>query len=247
MPDIGELVICKITDINPNSAFALLEEYKKEGMIHISEIRAGWVRDIRSFVKPDQMVVAKVLKVDERGHIMLSIKRIDRNQENEKIKEYRLDQRAEKMLELAAKELKKPLEKAYEEVGYRMLENFGSLYKAFKTSIQNPDTLVSRGIPEKWVEVIKKIAEKNIEQKDFEFKAKLFVKSYKSDGIILIKALLKDAKKQGLGIRYIAAPEYLVDYKTKNAKKGEKEFREKLDNIVSMGKGNLEIKAEIVQ
>ena len=41
MPQMGEFVICKITRINPNSAFAILEEYDKEGMVHISEVKRG--------------------------------------------------------------------------------------------------------------------------------------------------------------------------------------------------------------
>jgi translation initiation factor 2 subunit 1 len=247
MPENGELVICRITKINPNSAFALLEEYRKEGLIHISEIKTGWVKDIRSFVKPDQMVVAKVIRIDDNAHISLSLKRVDKNQENEKIKEYKLDQRAEKMLELAAKEIKKTLDDAYKEAGFKLIENFGSLYKAFKTSIQNPNLLIERGINEKWVELIRKTAEKGIEQKEFEFKAKLLLKTYKPNGVALLRAMLEDIKNMGFDVRYIAAPEYLLGYKTKNAKKGSKEFREKLEKIASVGKANFDVKAEILK
>jgi len=246
MPQIGEFVICKITRINPNSAFAVLEEYEKEGMVHISEVKRGWVRDIRNFVKINQMTVAKVVRIDERSHIGLSLKRVDKNQKNERIKEYKFDQRAEKMLELIARGMKKSLEQAYEEVGYNILENFGSLYKAFKMSIQSPELLIDRGIPKEWVDAIKEIAEKNVDQKEFEFKAKISIKSYESNGIILIKDLIKDVEKMGFGVRYIAAPEYLVDYKTKYAKKGNKEFEEKLEKIEKLGKGKLEITTEVI-
>ena len=77
------------------------------------------------------------------------------------------------------------------------------------------------------------IAKKNIEQKEFIFKAKLLIKSYKGDGVNIIKALLKKASENGLDVRYIAAPEYMVTYKTKEAKKGEKEFLSALENIKS--------------
>ena len=76
--------------------------------------------------------------------------------------------------------------------------------------------------------------EKSIELKEFEFKAKIFLKSFKPDGINNIKSILKSAKKMNLDVRYIAAPEYMVKYKTKDAKKGEKEFINKLDKIVDM-------------
>lgn len=230
MPSEGELVICTITKINPNSAFAVMEEYGKEGMIHISEVAPGWVRDIRQYLKVGQSGVAKVLRT-EGGVISLSIKRVDENQRNQKTKEHNLEQRAEKMLEIAAQRLGLTLEKAYEEAGFLLQEKFGSVYEGFRVSITNPDSLRKRGVPDKWVDVIKEIAEKSIEQKEFEFRARLAIKTYKPDGINIIKEILKKAKSSGLDVRYIAAPEYLVKYKTKNAKKGEKYFVERLEEI----------------
>jgi len=232
MPSMGELVICKISKINPNSAFAYLEEYGIEGMIHISEISSGWIRDIRQFVKTGQTAVAKVTRIEE-NHVSLSLKRVDKKQENNKIKDYRLNQRAEKMLQIAADAMKKTLDKAYEEVGYVLQENFGSLYEGFKLSLSNPQLLKERGIPEKWVDQLKMIAEKTIIQKEFEFRARLHIKTYKEGGVNIIKEIVANARKSGLDVRYIAAPEYLVKFKTMNAKKGEREFTDLLEKIKS--------------
>ncbi len=236
-------MIVRISKVNPNSAFAYMEEYGAEGMIHISEVSSGWVRDIRQFVKTGQTAVAKVTRVDG-SHISLSLKRVDKKQENNKTKEYRLNQRAEKMLQLAAEALKKTLEKAYEEVGFDLQENFGSLYEGFRISIQNPQQLRDRGVPEKWIEQMRVVAEKSIVQKEFMFKARLYVKTYKKGGVSIIKDVLKEAEKSGLQIRYIAAPEYLVNYRSMNAKKGGKEFVEKLNNIRSK---DAEISFEVVK
>jgi len=201
-------------------------------MVHISEVSSGWVKDIRNFVKVGQTGVAKVMRIED-NHISLSLKRVDRNQENNKTKEYRLNQRAEKMLHMVAEAMKKTLDKAYEEVGFLLQENFGSLYEGFKVSLTNPQMLRDRGVPEKWIEQMKIVAERTIVQKEFEFKARLFVKTYKPSGINIIKAILASAEQSGLEVKYIAAPEYLVKYKSMNAKKGEKEFVEKLENLKS--------------
>jgi translation initiation factor 2 alpha subunit (eIF-2alpha) len=40
-----------------------------------------------------------------------------------------------------------------------------------------------------------------------------------------------EAAKMKLEIKYIAAPEYMVIYRTKQAKKGESEFMEKLEKL----------------
>ena len=237
LPAIGELVICRITRINPNSAFAKLEEYDKEGMVHISEISRGWVRDIRKHLKTGQTLITKVLNVD-RAAIGLSIKRVDDKQKNEKMKEYKLNNKAEMMLDIVAKKLGKSLNQAYEEAGFLLQENYGSLYEGFKKSLKNQEQLKERGIPAEWVEQIRAIAEKSIEQKEFEFKKKLILKSFKPDGVILIKDVLKKAGDMGLSISYISAPEYLVKFKTKEVKSGEKEFENKIDKIVEMAKSH---------
>jgi len=138
------------------------------------------------------------------------------------------------------------LDKAYVEVGYALQENFGSLYDGFKTALKNTKLLEKRGIPAKWIPHLKEIAEKSIEQKEFEFRSKLMIKSFKPDGIIHIKNLLQQAEKSGLEVKYIAAPEYLVKYRTLDAKKGEKEFDEKLLKIVASGKPDVEVRYEVV-
>lgn len=238
LPQPGELVVCTITRINPHSVYARIEEYGREGMIHISEVSSGWVKDIRKHVKEGQTGVAKVLRVDDV--ISLSLKRVDRRQENERMKEFRLSQRAEKMLELVAKQLGKTLDQAYKEVGYLLQENYGSLYAAFKAAMQNPAQLAERGVPEQWIRPLKEMAEKNIEQKEFEFKARLLVRTNAPDGITAIKKALEGAGPLGLKVHYIAAPEYLVKYRTRSAKKGEREFQEKLEQLAKLDK-SLEI------
>jgi len=243
LPQLGELVICTIGRINPNSVYASIEEYNKEGLIHISEISSGWVKDIRKYVKPGQVVVAKVMRIEDI--ISLSIKRVDRKQENDRMKEFRLNQRAEKMLELVAKQLGKTLDMAYKEVGYMLQENYGSLYEAFKVALQNPKKLQERGVPEVWIKPLREIAEKNIEQKEFEFRATISVTTGEPSGIVLIKKALLEAQSMGLRVTYIAAPEYLVKYSTKNAKKGEKVFGEKLEKLSKMDKSlSIEVKGE---
>jgi len=228
-PERGELVVVKITKINPHSVFAKIEEYNRKGMIHISEVNRGWVKDIRKFVKMDQQRVAKVVRLDDV--FGLSLKRVDKRQENERLKEYRLSSRAEKMLELVAKELGKSLDQAYEEVGYLLQENFGSLYRGFVVALTNTKQLKDRGVPEAWIEPLRQMAEKNIEQKEFEFRATLSITSYSPTGVKIIKKILAGAEKMGFAVHYVSAPEYLVKYKTKHAKKGQREFEEKLDQL----------------
>ncbi len=117
-------------------------------------------------------------------------------------------------------------------------ENFGSLYEAFKTSLKKTELLKKRNVPKKWIGIIKEVAEKNIELKAFMFSATLSLKNYKPSGINLVKEVLQEAEKMKLSVNYISAPEYLIKFKTKDAKKGEREFSEKLEKIVLLAKKN---------
>src|SRR3989337_2948601 len=138
-PEKYELVIGKVVRVNPFSAYISLEEYgKKEGMIHISEAARKWIKDIREVLKEGQNVVVQVLVVDqEKKHITLSLKRVNKREAEEKLKEFKREQKAEKMLAQVAKETGLSLEKAYEEIGFKLQEEFGELFKAFQMS-QSP-------------------------------------------------------------------------------------------------------------
>jgi polyribonucleotide nucleotidyltransferase len=46
----------------------------RDGMIHISEIKNGFVNKITDVLKPGQIVKAKIIKIDENGRISLSMK-----------------------------------------------------------------------------------------------------------------------------------------------------------------------------
>ncbi|MEK6932440.1 MAG: S1 RNA-binding domain-containing protein, partial [Nanoarchaeota archaeon] len=65
LPEIGEIVICTVRRVLPDSIFVDLDEYGKEAMIHISEVAPGRIRNIRDFVKEDKKVVCKVLNINK--------------------------------------------------------------------------------------------------------------------------------------------------------------------------------------
>ena len=48
----------------------------KDGMIHISELKNGFVKSVNEVVKAGDLVRAKVIRVDPDGHIGLSIKQL---------------------------------------------------------------------------------------------------------------------------------------------------------------------------
>ena len=82
-----EIVEGLVTGIENYGIFIGLDEYYS-GLIHISEISDGYVRDINNFVNIGETIRVKVLESDDDSfHVKLSIKNIDYriNRHNTKI------------------------------------------------------------------------------------------------------------------------------------------------------------------
>lgn len=71
--EVGSVVEGVVTGITNFGAFVELPE-GKTGLIHISEVADVYVNDVHDFLKERDTVKVKVLTVDDRGKIGLSIK-----------------------------------------------------------------------------------------------------------------------------------------------------------------------------
>ncbi|WP_332695684.1 S1 domain-containing post-transcriptional regulator GSP13 [Halalkalibacter lacteus] len=72
--EVGSIVEGKVTGIKPFGAFVALDE-KKQGLVHISEVAHGFVKDINDVLKVGDEVKVKIMNVEEEsGKISLSIR-----------------------------------------------------------------------------------------------------------------------------------------------------------------------------
>jgi S1 RNA binding domain protein len=71
---VGEIVEGTVSDIMNYGAFVKLGD-GKTGLVHISEVSRDFVKDIHSVLNEGDLVKAKVLSIDEKGKIALSIKK----------------------------------------------------------------------------------------------------------------------------------------------------------------------------
>lgn len=78
--EIGAVVEGEVTGITNFGAFLQLPG-GKVGLIHISEVSNVYVKDIHDFLKEHQKVRAKVLSIDDRGKIALSLKQVEEKPE----------------------------------------------------------------------------------------------------------------------------------------------------------------------
>ncbi len=134
MPQEDEIVLCTITNVQHHSVFAKLDEYDKSGMIHISEVSPGRIRNIRDYVQEGKKVVCKVLRIDEqKGHIDLSLRRVNEGQKRKKQEEIKHEQKAEKIIELLAKKTTKNFKKLYDEISEKVFAKYDYIYESFSS------------------------------------------------------------------------------------------------------------------
>jgi len=74
----GQVVEGTVADITDFGAFI---EYApgKQGLLHISQIRPGFVKNVEKFMKIGQKVKVKVIGVDQQGRVSFSIKALNQN------------------------------------------------------------------------------------------------------------------------------------------------------------------------
>ena len=72
----GKVVKATVTGIETYGVFVSLDDYYS-GLIHISEISHGFVKDVNDFVNIGEIIYVEILDVDEElSHLKLSIKNI---------------------------------------------------------------------------------------------------------------------------------------------------------------------------
>lgn len=74
---INDIIEVTVTGIQKYGAFVLIND-KYDGLIHISEISSGYVRNINDYIKIKDKIFAQVVDIDtENNKFKLSIKNID--------------------------------------------------------------------------------------------------------------------------------------------------------------------------
>lgn len=73
MAQVGSIHEGTVTSVMPFGAFVELSS-KESGLVHISELSNEYVKDINEFIKKGDKVRVKVIRIDEKGKISLSIK-----------------------------------------------------------------------------------------------------------------------------------------------------------------------------
>ncbi|MBI3033951.1 S1 RNA-binding domain-containing protein [Candidatus Woesearchaeota archaeon] len=221
-PEDSELVLCTVTSIQSHSVFVRIEEYDLTGMIHISEVSPGRIRNIRDFVREDKVVVCKVLRVNqERGHVDLSLRRVTDAQKRSKINEIKHEQKAEKIVEVAAKKLNIDNKKMFDDVASAVLREYGSIFSCFSEVAEGRLSLVKLGLDRRVAEELESAIRLRIKPAEVSITGSLLLTSYAPNGVAVVKDALRKVAGSGAEVSYIRAGKYKVTVRAANYKVAE--------------------------
>jgi translation initiation factor 2 subunit 1 len=201
-PEPGDLVIATVVKITSYGAYVQLDEYDKEGLLHVSEVASRWVRNIRDYVREGQKVVLKVLRVHpEKGHVDLSRRRVTKRDKKEKLLLWKKDRKAESLLRTAAEKLGISFEDAYERAGVLIEKSFGELHDGLeKTAKDGVDVLLDLGVDNELAVTLAEIAKEKIQISLVNVKGILALQNPKPKGVLLIKKSAKQRARMWLFI-----------------------------------------------
>lgn len=74
---VGDLADCVVEQIMPYGAFVRLTASGRRGMIHISELSFNFVKKVEDILSLQQNIKARVIKIDDKGRIDLSLKKAE--------------------------------------------------------------------------------------------------------------------------------------------------------------------------
>ena len=239
-PESGELVVGEVDEIEDFGVFVDLEEYEdKRGLVHVSEVASGWIKNIRDHVSTGERVVAKVLDVDrDAQQIDLSLKDVNDHQRSEKIQQWKNERKADNWMMLAFGE--DVSDETYTGVAGELLAEFGTMYDGFEqAAIHGADALEETDLTDEEVAAIVETARENVSVPYVNVTGYVDLSSADANGVDDIKEALRAAEGNGevpeeieLSVSYVGSPEYRITVQAPDYKTAERELEASADRAV---------------
>jgi len=236
-PKEDEIVLCTVSRIFPTTVFCKLDG-DREGVIPISELAPGRIRNIRDYVKEDKKLVCKILKVDEsKGHITLSLRRVTLKDRKQKLENYKRDKNSKAILRTFYEKSKIKIEdKTIENIK----EKYGSIFIFFQSTLEDKGKISELGVKKADdVTFLHNLIRERVKPKKVKITLDLEIKTKLPDGVEKIKKALNI---KNVTVKYISAPLYRLEIESENAKESGKLLQKEAENLEKEFKNFGEVK-----
>lgn len=250
LPEKDEFVVCTVEKILDYGVEVRLEEYPgQKGFVPLGQVAARWVKNIRNFVKNNQIRVAKVIYINfEKNQVNLSFAMVPKPKEEQRLSEWRQTKRVQQLLTLVAKELKLDLDKIWDKITEPILLKYNSVLEGFQ-DLKRYGKDYFEDIPKEYRTVLYNIVEKNITINDKSIIEIVKIETQKEDGLNLIKTGFKNLptdKDITSIVKYQGNGKYMIKAEAKDYKLIEKYLTNLNDHLQKHFSkiGTIEIKRE---
>ncbi len=248
-PEINEIVMCTVTRIYGNTTFVNLDEYDKEGVLIISEIAPGRIRNLRDYVVENKKIVCKVLRTDEKQkRIDVSLRRVSIPVMKDKLEEIKKEEYSDRVYEEVSYELKISKDKLFEKTYEVIFDNYRTVFEAlYDIMLENSKINLFKNLNEKEKETLIKVINSKIKPEHIFFKSKFTIISLASNGIEIVKdtisKVLDKLSYDKVSIVYVAAGEFEIKIQHEDMKSANVVFNKFKEEIQKESKNNqLELK-----
>lgn len=221
----GDVVLCTVEKIEGTVVFVKIDETQEQGSIITSEIAPGRIRNLREYVVPKKKIVCKILKIDEKGNIYLSLRRVTQKEKKEVLER---DKNEKKLMSILRTVLKDETEKVMKDIKEKA--DIISFFEESKTSPKELEKVIGKEKAKKIIDILN-----SQKQKKSVVKKEFFLKTNNSNGIGLIKKMLETDEAE---IRYLSAGKYSIRIESSDIKKADGKIQEIIKNIEHLSKKN---------
>ena len=221
--EVGDAVLCTVDRIAGTVVFVKIEGHG-EGSIILSEIAPGRIRNLRNYVVPKKRIVCKVLRINKKGGLELTLRRVTPKERREVLEEYRKEKSSLSLLKSVLGEKSEAILKKISEK-----EKISEFLEEAKENPNKLQKLIGKENSEKILKILKlEKVKKSVVKKE------ISLKTTKSNGIEDIKELLVKIKEAE--IRYISAGKYSLKIESSDLKKADNKLQEIIKNIKEKAK-----------
>ena len=237
VPEEGEYIIGRVVEVKDFGAnIDLLEFPEHRAFVHISEVASGWVKYIRDFIREGQMIVARVTRIKKGSNIVdASVRQVSGHRKQERIRAWKNEQKASKLLELVSKKSKIKIADLESEI-WGMYDTYGSLYLAFEAVVIDTASFKKKW-EGKWLSDFIEVAIDNVTPPHVSIGGMLDLVSYDVKGAEKIrKALMKPKAVNDdttMKITSNGSPSYRISIKAPNYKQAEDELKKAVDLVLT--------------
>jgi len=254
-PQDEETVLCTVTQVQYHSVFCTLDEFDgKSGMINISEVAPGRIRNIREFVSEGKKVVCKVLGVDTvSNRIDLSLRRVSEIQKRQKLDQIRREQQAEKILTYFAEQQKTPVAQLYRDIRASTLfdaknaEHYEYLADVFD-DVVNKGLDLSKSLKATIATSLAELIKVRIRPPEVEIEGTLKLQSYDPNGVELVKngigAMTTEVPETK--IMYLGGGQFMVKLSAPDYRIAERKLKAASDSVLAFAKKH-KMEAEFIR